>query len=428
MVIKVGYGAGFIEIDIPDENVGEVIRPWEGEAGGDNSAIITEAISAGEWEDFCKILEGKRVCVLVSDGTRDMPVSEILTGILGDMKGAEFVLFMICTGTHNSQTDENKKLAAEIEQVSKRAGLKDFEIHVHDCEADELISAGKTMRGTEVFYNRKIEESEVFVVLSDVKSHYFAGYSNPVKNFVPGICGYETAEKNHSWALDERSVFGSHPWHPNAQRRGNRLAADQVEGMEMILRGRGVYAFVTISSGRKIQWARFGSARQVSGEAFLEFDRRNVKTTEPVERLIVSPGGAPNDGDLYIAQRALELTKQAVKDGGEVLFVAACENGIGAERTMENFYNSLTRDVDEILGQAGGEYKLFSHKPVRFAQMIKRLRRVWVYSELEDGVVEAIHMQPAKEAQKVVDGWIKADLGVKITVVDGANKVAVLGE
>ena len=95
---------------------------------------------------------------------------------------------------------------------------------------------------------------------------------------------------------------------------------------------------------------------------------------------------------------------------------------------MENFYNSLTRDVDEILGQAGGEYKLFSHKPVRFAQMIKRLRRIWVYSALEDGVVEAIHMRPVKEVQKVVDGWIKADSGVKITVVDGANKVAVRGE
>ncbi len=39
---------------------------------------------------------------------------------------------------------------------------------------------------------------------------------------------------------------------------------------------------------------------------------------------IVSPGGLSNDEDLYIAQRALELTRAAVTDGGEVLFLAAC--------------------------------------------------------------------------------------------------------
>jgi len=51
---------------------------------------------------------------------------------------------------------------------------------------------------TEVLFNALADDVDYFVVLSDVKVHYFAGYSNPVKNFVPGICTYGTAEQKKS--------------------------------------------------------------------------------------------------------------------------------------------------------------------------------------------------------------------------------------
>ncbi|GAI04101.1 unnamed protein product, partial [marine sediment metagenome] len=108
--------------------------------------------------------------------------------------------------------------------------------------------------------------------------------------------------------------------------------------MRLIIKQRPVYALVTISTLDRIQWAKFGPAEKVCTAAFAIADQRNTHTVEPVERLIVSPGGLPNDVDLYIAQRALELTKNAVKNGGEILFLAACPNGIGEEQTMENFY------------------------------------------------------------------------------------------
>jgi nickel-dependent lactate racemase len=147
----------------------------------------------------------------------------------------------------------------------------------------------------------------------------------------------------------------------------------------------------------------------------------------PSERLIVSPGGLPNDVDLYIAQRALELTKNAVIDGGEVLFLAACPNGIGEKKTMENFYDRLTLPLDEVLKSIESEYKLYSHKPYKFAQMIRRLRRIWMHSEIADDLVEAAHLYPTHDPQAVVDGWLAEQPGAKITIVDGANKIALYG-
>ena len=91
---------------------------------------------------------------------------------------------------------------------------------------------------------------------------------------------------------------------------------------------------------------------------------------------------------------------------------------------MENFYHRLTRPVEEILNSIENEYKLYSHKPYKFAQLIRRLRRIQIYSQIPDDIVRAAHLYPAHDPQTVVDEWLTEQPDVKITVVDGANKIA----
>jgi len=424
MKVELHYGEGRVSLEIPEDNIAEIIRPWSGDQKADNRVVLREAFAQTEVADFQEEIAGKRLCVLVPDGTRGLFPADIFAQVLPMLKNSSLVRFFICTGTHNADTGENRTIAEQIQNKAANAGLDDFEIHIHDCSKDDFINAGKTGRGTDVMFNAKIDTNDIFLVLSDVKVHYFAGYSNPVKNFVPGLCAFRTTEHNHSLALDERSTFGLHPWHTNPTRRDNPLAADQLEAMELIVKDRPVYALVTISSSGRIQWARFGRAKEVTAEAFDVVDEKNTHTAGPIERLIVSPGGLPNDIDFYIAQRALELTKQAVADGGEVLFLAACPKGIGEQHTMENFYNRLTQPIDKILKSIEAEYKLFSHKPYKLAQMIKRLRRIWMYSQIPDELIEAAHLRPTHDPQKVVDDWLAEDPDVHITIVDGANNLA----
>ena len=424
MRIDLHYGDALVSLDIPKANISQIIRPWSGEQETDNSTLLQQTIARAEVADFQQAIAGKCLGVLVPDGTRDLPLRDIFAQLLGVLNKSSLVRFYICTGTHNADTGENRTIVEQIQNEAANAGVSDFEIHIHDCQKDDFINAGKTGRGTDVIFNAKIDTNGIFLVLSDVKVHYFAGYSNPIKNFVPGLCAFATAEHNHSFALDERSTFGFHPWHTDPARRDQHLAADQLEAMRMIVKDRPVYALVTISSSGKIQWARFGPVQEVTGKAFDIADERNAHTSEPTERLIVSPGGLPNDVDLYIAQRALELTKQAVADDGEILFLAACPNRIGEQHTMENFYNRLTEPIDKILKSIEGKYKLFSHKPYKFARMIKRLRRIWIYSQIPDDLIKAAHLWPTHDPQRVVDDWLAEDPNTKITVVDGANKLA----
>lgn len=427
MKIDLHYGKGLLCLQIPEANIEDIIRPWEDDQPSDNPIRLRQVLTDRQAENFQRASSGKRLCVLLDDGTRDEPFEDIFGQLFGMLQDIALVRFLICTGTHNPDTVENSKIREQIEKAASQVGIKHFEIHTHDCEHDRLINAGKTSRGTEIMFNALADDADLYLVLSDVKVHYFAGYSNPVKNFVPGICAYRTAEQNHRLALDDRSTFGVHPWHKDKSRRNNPLAQDQLEGTRLIVKDRPVYALATISTEKKINWARFGSVEAVSSEAFRVVDRTNTHTVRPVTRLIVSPGGLPNDVDLYIAQRALELTKSAVTDGGEVLFLAACPDGIGEKQTIENFYQRLTAPIDQVLKSIEGQYKLYSHKPYKFAQMIKRLRRIWMCSEIPDNFVEAAHLYPTHQPQVIVDNWLAERSDVRVSVVDGANKIALYG-
>jgi len=424
MKIDLHYGKTFVTLQIPDKNIAQIIRPWSDEQQADNITLLSQALECNQKEDLRKVIAGKSLCVLIDDGTRDMPLADVFRQLLPLLDNASLVRFLICTGTHETETAENTKIIQQLQKFASKASISDYQVHIHHCRNDTFINAGRTSYGTEVLFNAKADDAHVFLVLSDVKCHYFAGYCNPVKNFVPGICAYSTAEQNHSMTLDENSTFGLHPLHKDKSRGVNPVAADQLEAMRLIVKDRPVYALITISTSGRIQWARFGLAEQLSTAAFDKVDQMNSHTVTPVEYLVVSPGGLPNDIDLYIAQRALELTKNAVRDGGEVLFLSACPDGVGAELTMENFYNRLTAPIDEVLKSIESEYKLFSHKAYKLARLIKQLRRIWMYSQIPDDIIEAAHLHPTDKPQAVVDSWIDKDPDAKIMVVDGANKIA----
>lgn len=424
MNIDLHYGEGFISLQIPEENLGPIIRPWQNEGGPDNTTLMQQAMTGEDVNHFQNEITGKRLCVLLDDGTRDNPFGDIFGPLFNALRISSFVRFLICTGTHDPETPENEIIKEQIVKAAGENGIGHFEIHAHDCENDQFVDAGITSYGTRILYNTLVDDADVLLTLSDVKVHYFAGYSNSVKNFLPGVCAFETAEQNHSLALNEKSTFGLHPWHPDESRRTNPLAADQFEGMQLIAKKRPVYTLTTITTSRQIRWAQFGPVERVTGEAFSAVDQKNTHTVTPHGRLIVSPGGLPNDVDLYIAQRALELTKNAVTDDGEVLFLSACPNGIGEQKTLENFYNRLILPLDEVFKSIESEYKLYRHKPYKFAQMIRRLRRIWMHTGISDDLIEAAHLYPTKDPQAIVDGWLTEQPDAKITIVDGANKIA----
>lgn len=425
MEISLPYGRGQVSLDIPDENLLELIRPRTYQ-GKTTIQELERALDEPLGEALEELAHGRRTCVLLEDDTRDVAHREVIDGIAERLSGATSVSFIICTGSHDPATEGNREIVEMAREAAERSELRLEGVHVNDCFASDFVEIGITKRGTPVRVNPRALGADLYVVGSDMKNHYFAGYSNALKNFLPGICAYDTVEANHSWALDPKSTFGAHPLHPDPSRRGNPLASDMLEARDMIAGNAEVFVLASISSHRQLLWSAAGKADRVTTEGLSMVDRLASFRVERTDHAIISPGGYPQDESLYHAQRGLELTKNAFEDGGRVLLLAECVKGIAPnEKAKENFYDRLTGPLDEVLDSIKSGYQLYSHKAYKFAEMISRLRSIEIYTELASGVLKNAHLAKAVDPQEVVDNWIKDDPGARILVFDDANKIAV---
>ena len=100
MNVDLHYGKGFVTLRIPDENISEIIRPWQNKGKADSETVLNQALACQEREDFQKQLAGKCLCVLLSDGTREMPFTDIFGQFFPALQKCSLVRFLICTGTH----------------------------------------------------------------------------------------------------------------------------------------------------------------------------------------------------------------------------------------------------------------------------------------------------------------------------------------
>ncbi|MHA1269082.1 MAG: lactate racemase domain-containing protein [Candidatus Helarchaeota archaeon] len=429
IIVNVGYGKGNLELTIPKNNFKDFFTPKQPENTRDDiENVLKEALENPKGKMLNNLVKDKIVCVLLEDGTRASSQKIIVNVIMPYLISAKELRIFITTGSHDPDTSENQEIFRAIEDSIKKNQINNYEIIIHDCFIHEFTNIGKTSFGTDVFINKKAANCDVYFTISDLKTHYFAGYSNPVKNFLPGICAYKTIEQNHSLALKEDSTFLRHPLHPDSSRQTQPVSEDMVEAMNLITKGAETYTLNMITLKNKILWAAAGEFSIVTSEGFEKVDEIGAFTVnEKSDYIVVSAGGYPFDGSLYDSQRALELTKNAVKDGGEILFLAECGMGDGIapnEKAKEFFYNALSKPIDVVLKDIEKDYVLYSHKAFKFAKMLKNTK-IWIKSGLDNSIVEKIHLQPINDPQFLINKWVKENPNCKISVFDKGSKLAI---
>ncbi|MGY5853363.1 MAG: lactate racemase domain-containing protein [Candidatus Thorarchaeota archaeon] len=425
MKVPISYGDTKIDLDIPEKNLAGKIVPKQPNLISDTMTELMRVMENPHGPHLSELAKSKSVCVLVEDHTRDEPHWELLNAISPFLKHANRVQYIITTGSHEVEHPGNSEIIDLIKKSADDEGLSNYRIKINDCQDLDVVDLGKTSRGTPVIITSDAVGHDVYVPLADMKAHYFAGYSNALKDFLPGICAFETIEVNHAMALDVNSTFGVHPFHPDSSRRNNPLADDMREATEMITQNALIFTLSVISSGRKLVWADAGRLEPVIAGGIEILDETASFQVKPTSRIVVSPGGYPQDKSLYHAQRGLELTKNAVSDGGEILFLAECRDGVAPEKAYENFYKKLTAPLDEVIGSIKGRYHLYEHKAYKFAELLQRISALHMHTMIDQDTVESAHLTKVETPQDTIDGWISEDSGVQIMVLDKGNKLAV---
>jgi len=428
---RLRYGRSELQLLIPEVNVAGFHHPRDlrppsisGSGGASRSRTILAA-ALGAATPLDALIAGKRVSLLVSDATREEPRAPVLEAVAGLLRAAGEVRLAVAVGSHDPRSPATLLLASEVESLLRKAGVHISRTILSDPFRGPFEDQGVTSRGTPVRVNAEAVDADLFVVISDMKPHYFAGYSCPPKFVFPGCASIEAIEANHALTLDPASRTGRHPWHPDPARRDNPLAEDYCEAFEIATAGRPAFALAFGSSGGEILWAEAGPLRDATARGILRVDEACGVVVDPSRHAVVSPGGYPNDVDLYIAQRALELTSAAFVEGGELLFLCACEGGIGPPHSLAAFWEPLLGDRRAAASHVPSPYRLYSHKSIRFARMILRLRAIHLHSTLPAADVRAAGLSPVADPQSVVDRWLREDPEAHILLFEGANKLSV---
>jgi len=335
------------------------------------------------------INQSDSVLIVVSDATRATASAQIVNLfvrrlIQGGVSPAN-VAIIFATGIHRRVTQlEKAELLTPF--ILQRIRTIDHDAHDHE----QLAQLGATMRGIPVILNKALHEFSRIVIISGVNFHYFAGFSGGRKSICPGLAAAETIEATHLLALDfakggRRSGVGPGLLDGNAVNE---------ECEEIAARVAPAFTINTIVGSDKRAIAVYcGDWRQAHRAACGRYlQLRSKQLTDKRDLVIVSCGGYPHDLNLIQAHKALEMASTACKDGGTIILLAECRDGLGRSNFMQWFDSPDSRSL---------EMRLKDHYEVNgqtaWSLMLKTERfKVHLISELTQQEVSSMKMEVSK--------------------------------
>lgn len=387
MNVKIPYGKDFVDIDVTIPH--EVLSPNEPEVG-DESSIILEALSdpveKEPFEEFAN--NADKMLVIVNDATRPTPTARVLEEVQDTLRSHPDVKFIVATGAHRGPTeDEFRFIFGKLYDEFKDS------IYVHDARKDEDMEyLGVSSNGTEMYINKMVREAVNILVIGSVEPHYFAGYTGGRKAFLPGVAGFKTIEMNHKHALSSKAQ--------SLALEGNPVAEDMTDAMA-VLNDLNIFSIQTILT------ADHGLYAMAAGDLFKSFDAAVEKANEVFCTSAIKKGNVvltaapyPMDIDLYQSQKALENGRLALEEGGIIIMVSKCRDGVGEDTFLDLLSSSAT--CEDVMEKTSQCYKLGFHKAARMAQ-IGTMAKMWAVSDLNDEILLRAKLEPQESIQKAFD-------------------------
>ena len=402
MKLEFGFGTGVQTVEVPDRNLRGVLRANEAPAIPSEEEEIRRALREPVGSPRLReiVRPGKTVAIVTSDLTRPMPTAKVMPALLDELYAGgvrpEDITLVFALGSHRHQTEaEQRKLAGE------RAWQ---EIRCVDSDPEDCVPLGVTRAGTPVDITRAVAEADIRVCLGNVEYHYFAGYSGGAKAIMPGCSTRAAIQANHSMMVRDDACAG--------RLEGNPLRMDIEEagdicGIDFILN-------VVLGEHKQILKAAAGDVKAAHRELCAFLDTIYLKQLpEAADIVLVSQGGAPKDLNLYQTQKALDNARHAVRQGGIIILIGSCKEGMG-ERVFQEWMTK-SPSPEAMIERIGRDFQLGGHKAAAIAMTLQKAK-VYLISDLEEDFVRSIFLSPMPSAQAALDAAF-AELGEDASVL-----------
>ncbi len=339
------------------------------------------------------------VAIVVGDKTRLCGYPEYLPVLLSALKkmGADNqVTIFIAYGTHPNQSEE-ESLKAYGETFHRETFIH------HDCtDRLQFRLLGKTSRGTPVYLRNDIAETSFLITFGAISHHYFAGYGGGRKLIFPGLGFKPAIYQNHSLFLDPKEGRLSQGCQPGKIQE-NPLAEDlaEIESYKQadlcihgILDSHGEVCDLLVGSGQ----SSFEEACKTHGE------NCGIEHNKQYDLVVASCGGFPKDVNFIQSHKAIHNAAKFVKDGGELIVLAECRDGIGSKTFLPWFEFD---DYEAAFDRLSRQYEGNGGTALAMMEKTRRIR-ISLITELADTEAELIGINKIQlsQAQEKVKGHV----------------------
>jgi nickel-dependent lactate racemase len=388
--IELGYGRGHISFTF-DEGRFETLRADEEAPGlpltdAEIGAAIDDPLDSQPLENI--ISPGESVLIVVSDATRataSAQVVNILVRRLIQLGVAPSDLRIIfATGIHRPVTLEEKRELLTPFIVQR---IKTLDHDAHD--AAQHILLGETGRDTPIEVNRALVEHSHVILMGAVGFHYFAGFTGGRKSICPGLASARTIAATHMLALDLQSggrrkgvgagLLDGNYVHEECERIAAEIAPSFIVNTLMDASGRAV----------GIHTGNWRSAHRWACIEYASTHTARIAARRPL--VVVSAGGTPSDINLIQAHKALEMAAHAATEGGDIILVAECAEGLGRDDFLKWFDAGEARGLAERLRVS---YEVNGQTAWTLLDKAERFR-IQLVSRLPDEDVRRMRLTPA---------------------------------
>jgi nickel-dependent lactate racemase len=334
--ISLPYGDRQLTLRVPARQLMAVLKPHTVGSCQDPTAEVRRALHTPiQVPPLSQVARhARRVVIIADDLTRQTPVHLIIPHLLEELNASgirdEQVNVLIALGTHRPMSRE---------EIQTRFGSEVMDrVSVHNNpwqDPAQLVNLGDTPNGTPIQVGRLAVEADFLIGLGTVLPHHISGYSAGSKIVQPGICGALTTGATHYFSTHtRRSYLGLLE---NPVRAEMEAIADQV-GL------RAVFNVVLDQKGRLVR--AFYGHPQHAFRAGAHLARQVTGVTLPGQADIVIAGSHPCDIEFWQAHKALYPADLAVREGGTVILVTPCPEGVSV--THQNMLNFTKLDAGEI--------------------------------------------------------------------------------
>lgn len=402
MDVQFGYAKEKINISIPDKNYMGTLVPNKVELDLTGVEEVERAlknpIGTPRLKDM--VTPGQKVAIITSDITRPMPSYKVIPSVLDELNEAgvkdEDIVIVFALGSHGAHTEEKKRHIVGDEIYER--------IRCIDSDMNDTKHLGTTKRGTPVDIFTPVAEADFKICMGNIEYHYFAGYSGGAKAIMPGVSTRDAIQNNHSAMVMPEAHAGlldGNPVREDIEESGEILGIDFIVNVVLNEKKEIIKAF----AGDKIKAHREGCKFLDSFYA--------INLEKKADIVMVSAGGFPKDINMYQAQKALDNARHAVKDGGIIIWIAECSEGLG-EKHFEDWMTGHEKASDMIT-HIRKDFVLGGHKAAAIAMVLEKAR-IFLVSGLEPSFVESVFLEPYSDINSALSSALDI-LGDDATVL-----------